>query len=1673
MANRLAIKEAPVNRLALKEEPAIEEHSEEEPALFGRRIPIARELEPLMSGVMKLEDYLPLEDRFQFGEIVGVVDKPEQEEERLKNVLYYSVAFNQDPKTTNMLLDELISQTGFEPTKATPEERGFFGKIAESWRRGQADINADLMVFQAAFENKGDLQQALNIQKKIGLKEALDPIEGNFFAELVYGSARILPGMIGGYWSAIDEAFIGMGMGAGLALAAGQVPPLIVMPEEIGTVPAGALIGGKIGLMLGSATYWYKQGAGSMLTEMLEEGYDLEVSKNVASVAAIPYAIIEFLQVSQLTPGLRSTILQTSKDSLKRVVLNAVKKYGKIWGQEIFEEVVQEGIQIGTKDISGILSGKGVTVEESYIADRSRRVWETLKDAAKSMALLPIPGATIDVYTGARAVAEVVEKPPVEPEVAPEAPPTVAVKPPAKIAEKPPEVAPKPITPAEPTADGKAELSSLFSTQDKTVEHKFPIKDGNASFFEEAAGDIFREMTKDTPDGAYIAEKIHKLKQFSKMNKATVDQTVEAKERLKEGQLEVYEKALSNLKAQLNASEVGNRQPVMQQAIKTIESIVEWFKDPRTAVFKSFTNVEKEITKLEKAINQFQAKPAPEVEVTQQQQVNTQLETAKGKTELFKNKKGDILITEEYPTGLSRVVIDKQANITLLGAGPVDTKIWKPIAKPVKFPTPKGILGGVERPPKGLTRAEVGHLGRREQDALRAAQAKGLKVGYKQGVAETVLDARRSLDAFRMKEKISEKMRMDAASVVLTYVPKEKQGDYIRRILQARTQTRIERLTEAIDKYLDKAEKRQSIRDFKGFVKGIKKRYRRGEVALGKLPKKLADKIVEALSEFDLAKISEKKTETLERRAKFVTRISNELANGFEAMNEGMDKDAVDLLMMGTRRIDELKRLSQTHIGELDTDQIKYIQSSLEHLIKINDLKGRAKERTRMEKLRTDINTARQEIRPPKERVVELTGLLGAMRWIGVEGQSTIRTLVGLSTGKENAANKKLLVDELDGGNNDRKGTYKDFIMHFRKLAERAGLEWNDLKNLPKTTKVTIGGKEIDIDYDNLLLIYGHTEAEGNLRRLLKTKGLNITVYSRDEHGILNKKHIHRVGRPTLEELRAIRKVVPDAHKKLLNVHFNTNWEKQAPAINETSMKMQNYELARQKKYLHLNREIERVIEGKKADISVSIEQQGRYLPRTGGNARINIRPFTLEVIRGMQADAAYHDMAIPMENARTLVANSKWREAMKRAGQQRALTEITRMLRRTQGLISDQSIIELTASRLLGTVGKSILSVRLSGSFVQTASVPAAVEFIDAEHLAQVDIPTPADIKHLKDIDPVLWMRWEGKQFDYALGMVGSQNAFETLLFGHRPVTEKFLFPYTAGDEVAITKLFMAAERQVEATTDLKRGTSEFQKASLDLLHEALVTQPQWDMINRSPLMSDPSVLARSVTVFMSARNAQYNVLVRAVDDYRKGRIGRGAFSKRVAGVGTANMLVSLSRHLFKALALAGAIVFFTAMGLREPPDEEELKKEALRIAKKVPLETAFNLIGLNAIGTLFVSMGYAALKTRKYGWQKGRYSDIRTGNMLADITLDVMQTGIDFTLFTDQLISGEKYKSGKNRGRYKWEITGMRLIDDISMLIAYRYGLPYEGLRSDIVWPAERALKGVSEKPIVKIER
>lgn len=63
----------------------------------------------------ELEDLVPLDVRFRFGQIVGMTEKPDRTKAKMGNSLYYSIIFDRPPEITFNLLDELNEIAFREP----------------------------------------------------------------------------------------------------------------------------------------------------------------------------------------------------------------------------------------------------------------------------------------------------------------------------------------------------------------------------------------------------------------------------------------------------------------------------------------------------------------------------------------------------------------------------------------------------------------------------------------------------------------------------------------------------------------------------------------------------------------------------------------------------------------------------------------------------------------------------------------------------------------------------------------------------------------------------------------------------------------------------------------------------------------------------------------------------------------------------------------------------------------------------------------------------------------------------------------------------------------------------------------------------------------------------------------------------------------------------------------------------------------------------------------------------------------------------------------------------------------------------------------------------------------------------------------------------------------------
>jgi hypothetical protein len=288
-----------------------------------------------------------------------------------------------------------VEQTGmYGSLPIARPERGFFNKIAESFRRGNKNVLARVGVYQALRNPDEDLQGALYTHRKIRREEILDPIEGNFLSNLIYKGAETTGQLI----ESVKRAGVVGGAGAiagGLGGAAiGAAFPSV--GEEPALAGAGAKLGFKLAATEAAALFSYEEGVGGMYADMIEQGIDHNTADTVSHIAGIPYSLIEVLQLKTLTPDIKKGAQEVIQKGVMKVVGKFAKKYAGNLTKEVVEEMAQEVTQIVAEDTAAYLDDKGVKVDKGYIEDRINRVFNVAKEATQGFALLPIPGVAME-----------------------------------------------------------------------------------------------------------------------------------------------------------------------------------------------------------------------------------------------------------------------------------------------------------------------------------------------------------------------------------------------------------------------------------------------------------------------------------------------------------------------------------------------------------------------------------------------------------------------------------------------------------------------------------------------------------------------------------------------------------------------------------------------------------------------------------------------------------------------------------------------------------------------------------------------------------------------------------------------------------------------------------------------------------------------------------------------------------------------------------------------------------------------------------------------------------------------------------------------------------------------------------------------------------------------------
>jgi len=296
-------------------------------------------------------------------------------------------------------LDE-VSRDVENPDFTEVKQLGYFSSMKHAFLRGNRSSSLDTQSYKALIGGgREEYLREVKPEKDRFYQEMteLRLDESNWAKKATLSVSEMIPAMAKGTFQGLAGAVVTGGAFAGGAAVLGQLGPQAVLPEEVVTIPGAFAYGFGKGKLVGSMQYWYRQGAGSLYSDLKEEGISDDLAKPVSHFAGALYGAIEFMQVDKLIPGAKSATRQLVVASVKKTMANMAKRYGANWLQEVGEEGLQEMVLEASKEISKAVEGKtnartGAIVQKTLIAG-----WNAVKESAIPMLILLGPSAAVDV----------------------------------------------------------------------------------------------------------------------------------------------------------------------------------------------------------------------------------------------------------------------------------------------------------------------------------------------------------------------------------------------------------------------------------------------------------------------------------------------------------------------------------------------------------------------------------------------------------------------------------------------------------------------------------------------------------------------------------------------------------------------------------------------------------------------------------------------------------------------------------------------------------------------------------------------------------------------------------------------------------------------------------------------------------------------------------------------------------------------------------------------------------------------------------------------------------------------------------------------------------------------------------------------------------------------------
>jgi site-specific recombinase XerD len=535
--------------------------------------------------------------------------------------------------------------------------------------------------------------------------------------------------------------------------------------------------------------------------------------------------------------------------------------------------------------------------------------------------------------------------------------------------------------------------------------------------------------------------------------------------------------------------------------------------------------------------------------------------------------------------------------------------------------------------------------------------------------------------------------------------------------------------------------------------------------------------------------------------------------------------------------------------------------------------------------------------------------------WLGLFGRFNynIQTLVEIMAGGDKIALYSVLVSHLQSGRDREKAFTFQLMDEFQRRWRAEGITEQELMSYTNygAIRPRLFSKKLEkwIADNAPSMVQGKVESiptesivvnlkSGQNVRLTIAEALSLLLHTRNEFnynalkkgGFITRRDVFETYKLSDEDFDVIRELMPENALKLIPI-IDDMMEMQQQKINDVSNRLLGYNLANIDGYWHIRRWRPKGVSGKKGDklqagaVPQTVESRSHFKERRGGTEPILIDDAFNELVDTVRVAAEYIGLAEPLEDIRVMTADRDIQKALYERGYGDYLQDYIKQIDSLQQHPVGLDWWEKLYGAWARNITRSVFGLNLRVSAQQYASVMLAVPMFEEPGAALRQIRGKYDealVERVGRWSPMLRERFMGA-VTRELGEVAKTGGVMRFMTGKDQMMNLPTFLVRMFDKMAVLDIWRMAENEVandpryaeygaeqlirEAETltyeqrkdlDEKRGsdTADFQGEVVAKAEQIIrVTQPTWDVIDRSRIGSVKNPIVKAFTMFHSQR--------------------------------------------------------------------------------------------------------------------------------------------------------------------------------------------------------------------------